>query len=137
MGSSEITSRLVAQTTDDTGLLPAWVLATRPCTGETWPAPGGGRPHAVASSAHAAMTAVVTHGIGRQPIASPRYRPLFRLGGTHRCLRQRGTLGIVILDAREPGNPVATPPAARLLAPIPGSPTRVPTHPVQGKTGQL
>src|SRR5215471_17947494 len=36
-GSSDITSRLVAQTTEGTGLTPAGVVATRPLTGEILP----------------------------------------------------------------------------------------------------
>jgi hypothetical protein len=37
MGSSEITSRLVAQTTEDTGLVPAGVTAARPGPGDALP----------------------------------------------------------------------------------------------------
>src|SRR5579871_5089990 len=37
MGSSDVTSRLVAQTTEDTGLVPAGVTAARPGPGEGLP----------------------------------------------------------------------------------------------------
>jgi hypothetical protein len=61
MGSSEITSRLVAHTTDDTGLAPAGVIATNPLTGETFPGDElADRPHAAATSAHA-VTAKIIH----------------------------------------------------------------------------
>src|SRR5215467_12085961 len=70
MGSSEITSRLVAQTTEDTGLTPGGVIAARPLTGET--ASGAGRPHAAATTAHAAVTATTIHRFDFLLIRPPR-----------------------------------------------------------------
>src|SRR5690242_4569256 len=61
MGSSEITSLVVAQTMEDTGLAAAGRLATKPLTGETSPGAGTGRPHAEATSAPAAATAPSIH----------------------------------------------------------------------------
>jgi hypothetical protein len=65
MGSVDIRSRLVAQTTEGTGLVPAGVMATRPLVGETAPVDdvdvAAGRPHAEATSAHTAATAIIVH----------------------------------------------------------------------------
>src|SRR6516162_9548350 len=65
MGSVEIRSRLVTQTTEATGLVPAGVMATRPLVGETSPDDdvdvAKGRPHAEAASAHTAATAITVH----------------------------------------------------------------------------
>src|SRR5215469_10949997 len=59
MGSSDITSRLVAQTTEDTGLVPAGVMAVRPLVGETSPGDEfADRPQA-AASAHTAAAMII------------------------------------------------------------------------------
>jgi hypothetical protein len=74
MGSSDITSRFVAQTTDDTGLAAAGVMATKPLTGETLP--GGefaDRPQE-ATSAHAAA-AMIIHRVGRASVLTRRPIP--------------------------------------------------------------
>ena len=67
MGSSEITSRLVAQTTEDTGLVPAGVTAARPGPGE---APPGGEADPLAEPEQAAtaiMPAVSMAATTAQP----------------------------------------------------------------------
>ena len=57
MGSSDITSRLVAQTTEGTGLVPGGVIVTRPLVGEILPDDDvldvpADRPQAEVTSAH-------------------------------------------------------------------------------------
>jgi hypothetical protein len=63
MGSRDITSLVVAQTTDDTGLVPGGVIAMRPWAGETLPgegpAPLADRPQAETASADAVATAMI------------------------------------------------------------------------------
>jgi len=71
MGSSDITSRLVAQATEDTGLVPPGVTATKPLTGEALPGTGAARPHAAATTAHAAATAMVKHWFDLRLICPP------------------------------------------------------------------
>src|SRR5262249_41332745 len=76
MGSSDITSRLVAQTTEDSGLVPAGVMAVRPLVGETSPGDEfADRPQA-AASAHTAA-AMIIHRRGHLfTCASPPHIPL-------------------------------------------------------------
>ena len=62
MGSSEVTSRLRAQTTEDTGFVPTGVTVARSVAGEPWP-DGETDPlpdplHAATAIVHAAMTAM-------------------------------------------------------------------------------
>jgi hypothetical protein len=83
----------MAQTTEGTGLVPAGVIATRPLTGETLPgaAPAvlADLPHAEATSAHAAATAMTVHRF--QPICPPppprsaSGRSPIRLDGVQQC----------------------------------------------------
>ena len=61
MGSSDITSLVVAQTMEDAGLVAAGRLATRPLTGETSLGAGTGPSHAEATSAPATATAPKIH----------------------------------------------------------------------------
>jgi hypothetical protein len=51
----------VAQTMEDTGLVPTGRLDTKPLTGEVSPGGGPGRPHAEATSAPATATAPSIH----------------------------------------------------------------------------
>ena len=60
MGSSDVTSRLVAQTTEETGLVPAGVTAARPAADEAGPDEAGPDDEAgpLADPVHAATTSV-------------------------------------------------------------------------------
>jgi hypothetical protein len=74
-GSSDMTSRLVAQTTELTGLTPAGVIATRPLTGDISPADEpallADRPQADATSADATATAMTARHFPLLPMSPP------------------------------------------------------------------
>src|SRR5262249_7080730 len=76
MGSSVVTSRSTAHTTDGTVLVPAGVAATSPLVGEMLPDVGEpvlltGRPHAPAVSASAAAMAMVASRLRLQSTCPP------------------------------------------------------------------
>src|SRR5215471_10060537 len=85
-GSSESTSRYTRHATDGTVLVPAGVTVTRPLTGDTWSGTGAGRPHAAATSAHAAA-AITTRRFDLQPICPPCRATPSAMGGRypHQC----------------------------------------------------
>src|SRR5580700_143860 len=76
MGSSDITSRLVAHTTEDTGLAPAGVTAARPGADETWPGdeadPLPDPEHAATAIVPAATTAMTAARLCLRFISTPR-----------------------------------------------------------------
>jgi hypothetical protein len=77
-----MTSRLVAQTTEDTGLVPAGVTAARPGPGEALPG-GEADPleepeHAATAIAHAATIAVIAARLYLCTISTP--RPIIPVG---------------------------------------------------------
>ena len=94
MGSSDITSRLVAQTTEDTGLVPAGVTAARLAPGETLPGEEAGsladpvQPET--TIVHAAITAMTA---ARLRLAS------MRIPGPPRCFAELLSLLAPMPDA--------------------------------------
>ena len=86
-GSSDITSRLVAQTIKGTGLTPAGVVATRPLTGDTLPADEpallADRPQADATSADATAPTMTGHHFPLLPMPPTDATPARLTDGVH------------------------------------------------------
>ena len=97
MGSSDITSRLVAQTTEDTGLVPAGVTVARLAPGEALPGEEAG-PLAdpVQPAITIVQTAITAMTAARLRLAST------RMPGPPRCLAELLSLLAPMPDATLP-----------------------------------